>query len=299
MLGGALSIPLSCGQRACASLSQPARLAGLTVVAANAGGAWSPIGDVTTTMLWMGGEITAGPLVSSVFLPSVACTAGALGWHLYATRTEPKTFAQPAEGAVAGDSAVPGSALVAATGIGGLLFVPVFKSLTGLPPFAGMLLSAGVLWGVTDALQVARCRESSGHASSEPWALVCETGGRGGDGRGRRATRSSKCPTHSSSSTRRGRSFSSAFSWASALSRAPDFSPSSQKVWSRFPACAPGNLAGAEFRPGVRAALGSLVTDDTAVATIIGAASAVIDNVPLVAAAMGMYDMTTYPVGPA
>lgn len=210
---------------------------GLIVIAANAGGAWSPIGDVTTTMLWIGGDITVAPLVSRVFLPSLACLGTSVAVSLASVpqsgefkRRKKKEVERPR-----------GSSLVFWAGTAGLLFVPVFKTVTHLPPFAGILLSLGALWTMTDRL----------HGEERPELQL-----------------------------------------PSAMRRIDT----------------PGTL----FFLGILMAVGALeaagtldqlshyvsatITDERVVAGVIGVVSAVIDNVPLVAAAMGMYDLTHYPV---
>ncbi len=125
---------------------------GMVVLAANAGGAWSPIGDVTTIMLWIGGQITALHIVSMVFLPSFFCLIVplvVLSFKMKGDTLRPKG---------AEDDSLPHKItsweqnLVFWLGVSGLLFVPIFKSLTHLPPFMGMLLSLGVLWVATELL---------------------------------------------------------------------------------------------------------------------------------------------------
>ena len=125
---------------------------GMVVIAANAGGAWSPIGDVTTTMLWIGGYVTTGTLISFIFLPAVAVLLAPL---IYLTFTLKGTIDRPVEAHnhenhVSVSSSEKTRALI--VGIGGLLFVPVFKTVTHLPPFMGMMLSLGVMWIVTDLM---------------------------------------------------------------------------------------------------------------------------------------------------
>jgi Na+/H+ antiporter NhaD/arsenite permease-like protein len=125
---------------------------GIIIIAANAGGAWSPIGDVTTTMLWIGGYVSTGTLVSYIFLPSVAVLLAPL---LYLTFTLKGRFERPESHEQHGHHVTVTAsektrALV--VGIGGLLFVPVFKTVTHLPPFMGMMLSLGVMWVVTDLM---------------------------------------------------------------------------------------------------------------------------------------------------
>jgi Na+/H+ antiporter NhaD/arsenite permease-like protein len=124
-------------------------LLGLVVISANAGGAWSPIGDVTTTMLWIGGQITPPEIVKHTLLASLACMAvsTAIVALLLPGRIEPVTSA----GEVSDGMTAPlARNLVLSIGIGALLFVPVFKSLTGLPPYMGMLLSLGIMWVVVE-----------------------------------------------------------------------------------------------------------------------------------------------------
>ncbi|MFZ9206094.1 MAG: sodium:proton antiporter NhaD [Schleiferiaceae bacterium] len=125
---------------------------GIIIIAANAGGAWSPIGDVTTTMLWIGGYVSTGNLISYIFLPSVAVLLAPL---IYLSFTMKGTFERPETIEHHGHHAVVSTAektRALIVGVGGLLFVPVFKTVTHLPPFMGMMLSLGVLWVVTDLM---------------------------------------------------------------------------------------------------------------------------------------------------
>ncbi len=119
---------------------------GMIVIAANAGGAFSPIGDVTTIMLWIRGMITTGGVITQLLLPSVAAVVvSALCVSTYLKGQLP----------VAGQDS-PGTAtnpdrnLILVLGVGGLIFVPVFRMLTGLAPFMGILLALGVLWFVSE-----------------------------------------------------------------------------------------------------------------------------------------------------
>jgi len=127
--------------------------AAVIIIAANAGGAWSPIGDVTTTMLWIKGNVTTKSLCSFVLLPSIVslvvpilCLAPMLKGELpNATIT---ADVKPAIGNITYQE----KKTMFYLGIGGLLFVPVFKALTGLPPFIGMMISLSVVWINTDIL---------------------------------------------------------------------------------------------------------------------------------------------------
>ena len=119
--------------------------AGMVVIAANAGGAWSPIGDVTTTMLWIGGQLTTPTIVGNLILPSIACLLVPLA--LLSFKLNGDIDRPQAEADEEWDPTTPFERnLVFAAGVGGLLFVPVFKTVTHLPPFMGMMLSLGVLW---------------------------------------------------------------------------------------------------------------------------------------------------------
>jgi Na+/H+ antiporter NhaD/arsenite permease-like protein len=127
--------------------------AGMVVIAANAGGAWSPIGDVTTIMLWIGGQVTAVNIMTKVFLPSLVCllvpliVASFMG-KKYIERPEIKENFEEDSDTISTKE----SNLVLAAGVLGLLFVPVFKTITHLPPFMGMLFSLGVIWVLTEIL---------------------------------------------------------------------------------------------------------------------------------------------------
>ena len=126
--------------------------AGIVVVAANAGGAWSPIGDVTTTMLWIGGQLTTMTIIKTLIVPSIVAMVVPLTVLSFTMKGE---IVRPVEVGNENDSD-PTTAfernLIFFLGVAGLLFVPVFKTLTHLPPFMGMMLSLGVLWLVTEII---------------------------------------------------------------------------------------------------------------------------------------------------
>lgn len=126
--------------------------AGIIVVSANAGGAWSPLGDVTTTMLWIGNQITAGSIVVSVFLPSLACLAVPLLYLTWRMKKDAKKLPGVTLKKIANKTTDRERNIVFFTGVAGLLFVPIFKTITHLPPFMGMLFSLGVLWVVTELM---------------------------------------------------------------------------------------------------------------------------------------------------
>lgn len=217
---------------------------GLIVVAANAGGAWSPIGDVTTTMLWIGGQITATNIITQLFLPSLVCMLIPLLVITPSLRgTLPAKIVSEKQDAEMEKTRFD-KLLIFGTGIGGLLFVPIFKSVTHLPPFMGMLLSLGVIWIVTELLL------------------------------------KKKTPT-----------FRSKHSVYQAL----------EKV----------DMPSVLFFLGILLAVSALQTvgvltdaaqwltdtfkNQTVIVTLIGLLSAVVDNVPLVAATMGMYSLEQFP----
>jgi NhaD family Na+/H+ antiporter len=118
----------------------------IVVVAANAGGAWTPIGDLTTTMLWINGNITTLSVIRHLFLPSVISVLVSLIYASFILRKLPAR-----EGyRETHHSPEPGARLAFFVGVGALIFVPIFKALTGLPPFMGMLIGVAALWLVTD-----------------------------------------------------------------------------------------------------------------------------------------------------
>lgn len=127
--------------------------AGMVILAANAGGAWSPIGDVTTTMLWIGQQITAGAIIVKIIIPSLVCLIVPL---LVLSFTQKGTVERPikAEGVehYTNPTTERQRNIVFFSGVAGLLFVPIFKTYTHLPPFMGMMLSLGVLWVITELI---------------------------------------------------------------------------------------------------------------------------------------------------
>ena len=128
-------------------------IAGILVIAANAGGAWSPIGDVTTIMLWIGGQITAVNIIKAVFLPSIICLLIPLVIVSFKFKGEVR---RPEKEEQAEDAKYRITAaeknIVFFSGIGALLFVPVFKTVTHLPPFMGILFGLSVIWIITELI---------------------------------------------------------------------------------------------------------------------------------------------------
>jgi Na+/H+ antiporter NhaD/arsenite permease-like protein len=218
--------------------------AGMVVIAANAGGAWSPIGDVTTTMLWIGGQITTINIIKILILPSVFCLLIPLiylSFTLKGTLGEPSAHAQHAE-ELAGQ--IKGSSTMLAMGVGGLLFVPVFKQLAHLPPYAGMMLALGVLWVVSELIN-----PHADEALRKPYTA------------------------------------------AGALQRID----SSSILFFLGILLAVSALESMHLLHALATWLDDTVGNLPGIITLIGILSAVVDNVPLVAASMGMYSLEAYP----
>ena len=218
-------------------------LVGIIVIAANAGGAWSPIGDVTTTMLWIGGQVTTGSLMQHVFLPSLACLIVPLllisrqfKGELVPMETAPSVKIE--------NLSERHKTLVFLVGIGGLIFVPIFKTLTHLPPFMGMLLSLGGVWTITELMHADKDEEDK-----------------------------------------------DALSVKRALERAD--TPSILFFVGIL--LAVGVLEAMGILRGCAEFLSNSIGNQSVIAIVIGVISAIVDNVPLVAASMGMYDMTQFP----
>ena len=140
--------------------------AGMVIISANAGGAWSPIGDITTIMLWVGDQVTASNIVTSVFIPSLVCALVPLvylSFRLKGSVTRPEEI-DLKEHSI--DPTTPFERnLVFYLGVVGLLFVPIFKTVTHLPPYLGMLISLGVLWLVTEIIHRSKNHEKKSQLS--------------------------------------------------------------------------------------------------------------------------------------
>lgn len=120
----------------------------IVIIAANAGGAWSPIGDVTTTMLWIGKKVSSIGLVSHLVIPSILCAA---------VPAFIASFLRPFKGNISieiNDLPEKKDLLSSRTmlflGLGAIVFVPIFKTITHLPPYIGMMLGLGVVWLVSE-----------------------------------------------------------------------------------------------------------------------------------------------------
>ena len=127
--------------------------AGMIIIAANAGGAWSPIGDVTTIMLWIGGQVTASNIITSIIIPSIVCLIVPMiyiSFRLKGNITKPNQ--EESNKHVTNTTTPFERKFVFILGVCGLLFVPIFKTVTHLPPFVGILFSLGVMWLATELL---------------------------------------------------------------------------------------------------------------------------------------------------
>ncbi len=128
--------------------------ASVIVIAANSGGTWSPIGDVTTIMLWMRGNVTSGALMGSLFLPALTSTVipTAIAARYIARKSTTPMAATASESRLPKGVGPRLSKFILVVGILSLLFVPVFKSITHLPPYMGMMISLGVMWVLTEII---------------------------------------------------------------------------------------------------------------------------------------------------
>ncbi len=139
--------------------------ASIIVIAANAGGAWSPIGDVTTIMLWINGNVTTGKIMVGVFLPSLISMVVPL--IFVSLMLKGKAITRPEmSSADQHDSTSNGEKIfMLVLGIAGLLFVPILKTTTHLPPYVGMLFSLGVVWITTEIIVRRKPEERRGKFS--------------------------------------------------------------------------------------------------------------------------------------
>ncbi len=219
--------------------------AGIIIIAANAGGAWSPIGDVTTTMLWIGGQVTALAIIKGVFIPSLVNMVVPLAVISYMLRGKP---------IISHDKKAVNSSKYETTafernfmffaGISILCAVPVFKTVTHLPPFMGILFGLGLLWLAGELIH-------RGKEEREKQRLTL----------------------------------------VSALQRID----MSSLVFFIGILLAVAALEHTHILASLAQWLDKAVVNQTAIVAIFGLVSAIVDNVPLVAASMGMYSLTQFP----
>ena len=215
--------------------------AGLIVISANAGGAWSPIGDVTTTMLWIGNQITTANIIIKTFLPSLVCF---IIPALFISMQMKGTLEPMAEKKEKLFSTVNERRTVFIIGVACLLFVPVFKTITHLPPYMGIVFGLGTMWVLTEMVHSEKDEREKGLLSVN------------------HALRKIDTPSILF--------FLGILLAVSALQST-------------------GILAS------VSSYLDKKIGDISIITIIIGFLSAIVDNVPLVAAAQGMYSLEQYP----
>ena len=210
--------------------------AGMVIIAANAGGAWSPIGDVTTTMLWIGGQVTTGKLMKLLIIPSLVSLFIPLLYFSFSI----KQGAYPDSPQGTDSPAQYGAKRVFSLGIGSLIFVPIFRAVTNLPPFMGVLLGLGIMWVLTDLIHY----QKRDHL---------------------------KVP--------------------SILTRI-DFS---SVLFFLGILLAVAALETAGILGSLALRMDHYFNNKDVIATVLGLLSSIIDNVPLTAATMGMYPLSSYP----
>lgn len=214
---------------------------GMIVIAANAGGAWSPLGDVTTTMLWIGGQITAMNIMKQLIMPSVAVCVIPMLFIAYNFRGKKiMTRVQPPSSVKERRE----SMIILFSGLGFLIFVPIFKTLTHLPPFMGMLLALGFMWIIITVI----------HKGKEPETIV-------------------------------------KYNVARALQKVD--SPSILFFLGIL--LAVSALQSFGILKDMAMVFSHTFKNDYVIGAALGLLSAIVDNVPLVAAAQGMYDLSVYP----
>lgn len=217
--------------------------AGMVIISANAGGAWSPIGDVTTTMLWIGGQITAPNIIATLIVPSLAC----LGIPLLILSFRLKGHVERPSEPINGDDkklSPRQQSIVFFSGLIILILVPVFKTFTHLPPYMGILLGLGILWLLTEILHGGKDDEDK-HALSVVYAL-----------------RKIDTP-------------SVLFFFGILVSIAA--------------------LQSAGILAEMATWMTTTIANENLTGLTFGLLSAIVDNVPLVAAVQGMYPLSTYP----
>ena len=216
---------------------------GVVVIAANAGGAWSPIGDVTTTMLWIGGQISAWGIIKVLFLPALISLLVPLAVGSYWVRNEKLGVSHPLP-ALSKAEEKEGKIMLFA-GIASLLGVPIFKSITHLPPYMGILLGLGLVWILSEILH-----SDKDEAAKKPYTV------------------------------------------GFALSKVD----TSSVLFFLGILLAIGALESFGYLESLAVFLENTLGNQYLIVTIIGLASSVVDNVPLVAATMGMYNLTDFPL---
>ncbi|MDP9230153.1 MAG: sodium:proton antiporter NhaD, partial [Bacteroidota bacterium] len=127
-------------------------MAGVIVISANAGGAWSPIGDVTTTMLWIGGQISAFNIIIKLLVPSLVCLFVPMLIMHFMVKGEIKRPEEKFDDGNGIPTTLTQRNTVFFTGVAIMLLVPLFKAVTHLPPYMGMLIGLGIMWMITEVI---------------------------------------------------------------------------------------------------------------------------------------------------
>jgi NhaD family Na+/H+ antiporter len=213
--------------------------AGIIIIAANAGGAWSPMGDVTTTMLWIGGQISPLNIILQLFIPSLVCVL--IPGFIFSRRINGNLPELEKEST----AKIKGSKGMLFAGLGALIMVPLFKIVTHLPPYLGMLLGLAIVWLISEILHKDKEEEEK-----------------------------------------------KSYSAAHALSRID----TSSILFFLGILVAVSCLESMGILKQLAVLLQNSVQNIDLVVFLIGLFSAIFDNVPLVAAAIGMYDLGTYPM---
>jgi len=222
--------------------------AGLIIVAANAGGAWSPIGDVTTTMLWIGNKVTTLKLISYVLVPSIVCLILPVGIASFLPAFQGNIKSTEEDANI--QTHKRGAAMLY-LGLSAIVFVPIFKTLTHLPPYVGMMLSLAVVSTFAEIFSKSKINITSIDAESDAHQTAS--------------------PLHRS------------------LSKIE--LPSILFFLGILLAVAALESLGMLFN--FAEGLNTAIPNTDIVIALLGVGSAVIDNVPLVAASMGMFSMGT------
>ena len=216
---------------------------GIIIIAANAGGAWSPIGDVTTTMLWIGNQITSGAIIVKLFIPSLICLlipTAIVSFRLKGKIERPDGLIQHDEGVLPKSHQL----IVLVSGLLALISVPVFKTLTHLPPYMGILFGLSILWIITVVLHKSKEEEHQNR-----------------------------------------------YSVAQALRNID--TPSILFFLGILIAIAAMQSTG--ILTGLAEKMTAAIGNESVIVISIGLLSSIVDNVPLVAAAQGMYSLAQYP----
>ncbi|UII19486.1 sodium:proton antiporter NhaD [Fulvivirga ligni] len=218
--------------------------AGALIISANAGGAWSPIGDITTTMLWIGGQISSGAIMKTLFVPSLICTIVPTFMLSLSMKGDLNRRKKNEKKAIKNEK-VKGSWQMLIGGLGALVFVPVFKGITHLPPYMGMLLGLSVVWIMSEVIHFKK-----GEEEKKPYSAVY------------------------------------------ALSKID----ASSVLFFLGILMAVGVLEEAHVLNDLAAWMNETLGNLDYIVFSLGMLSSIVDNVPLVAAAMGMYPLSEFPM---